>query len=141
MTNRFMMSVAAAALIAGTGFANAQGTGTSREAPSAGSTGSRARRAARAVGRARCSDEPRQRGRTARSGEGMKATKSDQACADEGHAVRAKMQPAGAKNQRAQDDMKAGPKGEKSAQDNNMKGEKSKSMSSETIKRAQPPRT
>jgi hypothetical protein len=38
MTNRFMMSVAAAALIAGTGFANAQGTGTSRDAPSSGST-------------------------------------------------------------------------------------------------------
>ena len=35
MTNRFLMSVAAAALIAGTGFANAQGTGTGRE-PSAG---------------------------------------------------------------------------------------------------------
>jgi hypothetical protein len=38
MTNRFLISVAAAALIAGTGFANAQGTGTSREAPSTGST-------------------------------------------------------------------------------------------------------
>ena len=38
MTNRFMISVAAAALIAGTGFANAQGTGMSRETPSAGST-------------------------------------------------------------------------------------------------------
>ncbi len=36
MTNRFLISVAAAALIAGTGFANAQGAGTSREAPSAG---------------------------------------------------------------------------------------------------------
>jgi Protein of unknown function (DUF1236) len=34
MTNRLMISVAAAALIAGTGFANAQGTGMSREAPS-----------------------------------------------------------------------------------------------------------
>jgi hypothetical protein len=45
----------------------------------------------------------------------MKATQSDE-----------KSPPAG-KNQRAQDDMKAGPKGEKSAQDNNMKGEKSKS--------------
>ena len=32
MTNRLMISVAAAALIAGTGFANAQGTGMSREA-------------------------------------------------------------------------------------------------------------
>jgi predicted outer membrane protein len=36
MTNRFMIAVAAVALIAGTGFANAQGTGTSREG--AGST-------------------------------------------------------------------------------------------------------
>ena len=36
MTNRFLMSVAVAALIAGTGFANAQGTGTTREAPAAG---------------------------------------------------------------------------------------------------------
>ena len=38
MTNRFMISVAAAALIAGTGFANAQGTGRAAKAPSAGST-------------------------------------------------------------------------------------------------------
>jgi len=36
MTNRLMISVAALALIAGTGFANAQGTGMNREAPSAG---------------------------------------------------------------------------------------------------------
>jgi hypothetical protein len=49
----------------------------------------------------------------------MKATQSEE------------KSPGAAKNQRAQDDMKAGPKGEKSAQDNNMKGEKSKSMSSE----------
>ena len=35
MTNRLMISVAAAALIAGTGFANAQGTGMSRDTPSA----------------------------------------------------------------------------------------------------------
>ena len=32
MTNRFMISVAAAALIAGTGFANAQGAGDARRA-------------------------------------------------------------------------------------------------------------
>jgi len=38
MTNRFFISAAVAALIAGTGFANAQGTGSSREQPSAGST-------------------------------------------------------------------------------------------------------
>ena len=36
MTNRFLISVAAAALIAGTGFANAQGTGTSREGGATG---------------------------------------------------------------------------------------------------------
>jgi Protein of unknown function (DUF1236) len=35
MINRLMISVAAAALIAGTGFANAQGTGMSRDTPSA----------------------------------------------------------------------------------------------------------
>ena len=35
MTNRLMISVAAAALIAGTGFANAQGAGMSRDTPSA----------------------------------------------------------------------------------------------------------
>jgi hypothetical protein len=38
MTNRFLISAAVAALIAGTGFANAQGAGSSREQPSAGST-------------------------------------------------------------------------------------------------------
>ena len=48
MTNRFMISVAAAALIAGTGFANAQGTG-------AGSPSRRFHGAAeRAVVRSRC---------------------------------------------------------------------------------------
>jgi hypothetical protein len=114
MTNRFLMSVAAAALIAGTGFANAQGTGTSRD-PSAGST----------VQQNAPSD-------SAKPSSGMKASQSDEKAA----------QPGGTKNQRAQDDMKAGAKGEKSAQDsnmkgdksaqdNNLKGEKSKSMSSE----------
>ncbi len=38
MTNRFLISVAAAALIAGTGFANAQGAAPGRDAGSAGST-------------------------------------------------------------------------------------------------------
>jgi hypothetical protein len=38
MSNRFLISVAAAALIAGTGFANAQGTGMGRDAESPGST-------------------------------------------------------------------------------------------------------
>src|SRR5450631_1340610 len=116
MTNRFMMSVAVAALIAGTGFANAQGAGTSREAPSAGSTAQQSapseRAAPSAAPAARDAAEP------TKPSSGMKATQSEQP-------------PAGAKNQRAQDDMKAAPKGEKSAQDNDMKGEKSKSKSSE----------
>jgi Protein of unknown function (DUF1236) len=123
MSNRFMMSVAIAALIAGTGFANAQGTGVSREAPSAGAATTQ-------------SAPPSERGSQAtpmnrdasQSGAPAEAPKSAQS--DE------KMQPQGGKNQRAQDDMKAGAKGEKSAQDNNMKGEKSKSMSSETEKGA-----
>jgi hypothetical protein len=125
MTNRFMMSVAAAALIAGTGFANAQGTGTSREAPSAGSTvqqsapsSDRGAPSAAPMNRDSASDH---KGADKGSEKGMKATQSDE-----------KMQPGAAKNQRAQDDMKPGMKGEKAAQDNNMKGEKSKGMSSET---------
>jgi hypothetical protein len=88
MTNRLMISVAAAALIAGTGFANAQGTGTAREAPSV------------------------EHAATPESGAAAQSNE--------------KMQPQGGKNQRSQDGMKAGPKGEKSAQDNNMKSEQPK---------------
>jgi hypothetical protein len=93
MTNRLMISVAAAALIAGTGFANAQGTGAEHNAPSA----------EHAVP---SSATPMNRNDTAHSG----AAQSDE-----------KMQPPGARNQRAEDTMKANPKGEKSAQDNNMR--------------------
>jgi hypothetical protein len=121
MTNRLMISVAAAALIAGTGFANAQGTGMSREAPSAGSS---AQQSAPSSDRGSPSATPMNRDSASDSkgsDQGMKSTQSEE-----------KMQPQGGKNQRAQEDMKGGAKGEKSAQDNNMKGEKSKSMSSET---------
>jgi hypothetical protein len=93
MTNRLMISVAAAALLAGAGFANAQGTGTSREAPSAEHA---VPSSATPMNR---NDIP-DRGAN-RSGE--------------------KMQPQGGKNQRAQDNMKANPRGEKSAQEDNMK--------------------
>src|SRR5260370_10732424 len=115
MTNRFMMSVAAVALIAGAGFANAQGTGN-RQLPSAGST-------------AQQSAPSSERGISAaqsKPSSDMKATQSDEKAA----------QPNDAKSKRAQDDMKAGQKGEKSAQEksaqDNMKSEKSKGMSSET---------
>jgi hypothetical protein len=116
-----MISVAAAALIAGTGFANAQGTGMSREAPSAGSS---AQQSAPSSDRGSPSATPMNRDSASDSkgsDQGMKSTQSEE-----------KMQPQGGKNQRAQEDMKGGTKGEKSVQDNNMKGEKSKSMSSET---------
>jgi Protein of unknown function (DUF1236) len=106
MTNRLMMSVAAAALIAGTGFANAQGTG--RDAPSVEHA-------------APSSATPMNRNDASDSG----ATQSEQ-----------KMQPPGGKNQRAQDNMKANPKGEKSgdksAQENNMKSDQPKGMNAQT---------
>jgi Protein of unknown function (DUF1236) len=120
MTNRFMMSVAAAALIAGTGFANAQGTGMSREAPSAGSTVQQS--APPSERAAPPSATPMNRNDASDSAApAAKTTQSDE-----------KMQPQGSKSQHAQDGMKASPKDEKSAQDNNMQGEKSKSMSSQT---------
>src|ERR1022692_2310721 len=120
MTNRFMMSVAAAALIAGTGFASAQGTGPGRAAPAAGST---VQQSAPSSEKAAPSATPTNRdaAEPTKPSPGMKSTQSDQ-----------KMQPNATKSQNAQGDMKAGPEGEKSAQDSNLKGEKSKSMSSET---------
>jgi hypothetical protein len=112
MTNRFMMTVAAAALIAGTGFAYAQGTGPSQ----GGSSGPAAQQSAPSSDRGNSAAPMNRDAEPTKPSSGMKATQSDD--------------KAGAKNQRAQDDMKAGAKGEKSAQDN-MKGEKSKSMSSD----------
>ena len=54
MTNRFLISVAAAALIAGTGFANAQGTGGGMEkgGGAGGATTGSGRRAACSAWRA-----------------------------------------------------------------------------------------
>ena len=132
MFNRFMISAATAALIAGTGFANAQGTGPGRDAPSAGST---VQQNAPSSEKAAPSATPMNREKASDSkglDKGMKSTQSDQ-----------KALPNAASNPSAQGDIKAGPKneksaqdnnlkGEKSAQDNNLKGEKSKSMSSET---------
>jgi hypothetical protein len=102
MINRFTTSVAAIALIAGTSLAYAQGTGTSHETPSAGSTTQQ----------------------SAPSSEGGGASSATPMNRDE--------KAQGGQNQRAQGETKAGPKQEKSAQDNNnLKGERSKSMSSE----------
>jgi hypothetical protein len=131
MFNRFMITAATAALIAGTGFANAQGT-MGRDAPSAGST---VQQSAPSSEKGAPSATPMNRDKASDSkglDKGMKSTQSDQ-----------KAVPNSANKPSAQGDIKAGPKdeksaqennlkGEKSAQDNNLKGERSKSMSSET---------
>src|ERR1700730_2745311 len=95
MASRFMISVAALALIAGTGFANAQGTGTSREGASSGSS---VQQSAPSSPSAPSSATPTIRNEMNRSD--------------------------------TQDKIKAGQQSDKTAQDN-IKGEKSKSMSSE----------
>lgn len=102
MTNRFMMSVAAMALIAGAGFAHAQGTGMSREGSPAGST---VQQSAPASDRAGTSAGQMNRDATesTRPSSGMKATQSEQ------------KSPAAGKNERAEE----------------MRSEKSKSTSSE----------
>jgi hypothetical protein len=120
MTNRFMISVAAMALIAGTSFASAQGAmggGGTSGAPGGGGGGSATQQSAPSSSGATSSSPMNRDSATESKGSekgsekgGMKGAQSDE-----------KMAP-GAKNQRAQDDMKGAPKGEKSAQDN-MKGE------------------
>jgi hypothetical protein len=102
MSNRFLMSVAAAALIAGTGFANAQGTGMSREAPSSGAATTQQ------------SAPPSERGPA--------ATPMNRDASQSGA-------PAEAPKSAQSKDM--APKGEKSAQDN-MKGPASKDMKAES---------
>jgi hypothetical protein len=118
MINRLMISAAAAALIAGTGFANAQ-QGTNREAPSAGAGMQQS-----APSSDRGSSAATPMNRDSASDQGMKSSQSEE------------KQPQGGKTQHTQGDMKSGAKGEKSAQDNNtnnnMKGEKPNSMRSET---------
>jgi hypothetical protein len=114
MINRLMITAATAALIAGIGFANAQGT--NREAPSAGAGMQQS-----APSSDRGSSAATPMNRDSASEQGMKSTQSEE-----------KMQPQGGKTQHTQSDMKSGAKGEKSAQDNNMKGEKPNSMRSET---------
>ena len=121
MLNRLMITAATAALIAGTGFANAQGM--NREAPSAGAGMQQS-----APSSDRGSSAATPMNRDSAPEQGMKSSQSEE-----------KMQPKGGKTQQTQGDMKAGPKGdnkgEKSAQDtntnNNMKGEKPNAMSSE----------
>jgi hypothetical protein len=116
MINRFMMSVAAVALIAGTGFANAQGTGTGRDTPSAGST---VQQGAPSSERGN-SAAPTNRDAVEPNGvkPGMKATQTEP-------------KPGAAKKgQSAEDKALPGQKSQ-SAEDKALPGQKSKSMSSE----------
>jgi hypothetical protein len=105
MTNRFKITVAAAALMAGTGFANAQGTGMSREAPSAGSTVQQGApssdRGTSAVQMNRDGAQP-----------GMKSTQSDE------------KSPAAGKNQRADENMQGQKSKGMSSENENAKGGK-----------------
>jgi hypothetical protein len=106
MTNRFMISVAAVTLIAGTGLANAQGTGMGREGSSGGSTVQQSAPSTGSAGGINRESTEQAKPSDTKSSTGMKATEE-------------KMAPGGSKTM----------KGEKSAQDNNM--QKSKGMSSE----------
>jgi hypothetical protein len=135
-----MMSVAAAALIAGTGFAYAQGTGTQ---PSAGSA---AQQSAPSGGAMPSGGSQMNRDAAEPGGpSGMKAKQSEQKSPGGAKSQSAQDTKAGARDEKsaqekpaldksAQD--KAGAKQEKSAQDNmkqdNIKGDKSKSLSSDT---------
>ena len=106
MTNRFMISVAAVALIAGTGFANAQGTGMSREGgSSAGSTVQQSAPPSSGSSAGQMSHESTEPKSTesTKPSSGMKATQSEQ------------KSPTAGKNERAED----------------IQGQKSKSISSE----------
>jgi Protein of unknown function (DUF1236) len=105
MINRLMVSAAAVALIAGTGFANAQGTGMGREGSPAGST---AQQSAPSTDRGN-SAAPANRDATESTGpsSGMKAKQSEKS-------------PTAGKNQRADENLQGQP------------GQKSKSMSSDS---------
>ena len=102
MSNRFMISVAALALIAGTGFANAQGTGMNREGSSGGSTmqqsapsSSGPSSAGSSAGQMSHESTESKSPDATRSPSGMKATQSEQ------------KSPSGTKNDRAEDMQKS----------------------------------
>src|SRR5437899_3776546 len=112
MTNRFMMSAAAVALIAGAGFANAQGTGKDREQPSAGST----------VQQSAPSSERGNSAAEKSPSSGMKATQSEEKKSPSSGMKATQSEeksPGAAKNQRTEEKAQG------------QQGQKSKSMSSE----------
>lgn len=122
MTNRFLITVATAALIAGTGFANAQGTGMGRDA---GSAGSAAQQSAPSSDRGGASSGTMQRDTGGTSD--MKSTQSEP-------------KSMGAeKNQRADDQKKGGKDMKAEGKDDrgNMKSEKGQTTGQGTMQRDQ----
>jgi hypothetical protein len=116
MSNRFLFSVAAAALIAGTGFANAQGTGMSKEAPAAAQQSAPSSEPKAGSGAMKHEE-------TAKPSSGMKGAESSGMKGSESSGMKASES-----NEKAQ----PGTSTSKSAQDNNaMPGQKSKSTASE----------
>jgi len=116
MTNRFMITVAAAALLAGTGLATAQ-------SPTSSSSSSATERQAPSGGAMNRSDDSN---RSATGERGSISSKSSQMEDKQSQGGKEH----GSASQRAED-QKAGAKGERNAQDNS-RSDKSKSLSSET---------
>jgi hypothetical protein len=140
MTNRFMLSVAAAALIAGTGFANAQGTGMGREPG-----GAAAQQSAPSGNSAAPSN--RQATEPSGSSSGMKGAQSEQKSSTVGQSQRGEEKNAPGQKSKGMSsenetkggkDTKATPSQEKSSTvgqsqrgEENAPGQKSKGMNSE----------
>jgi Protein of unknown function (DUF1236) len=140
MINRFKITVAAAALIAGTGFANAQGTGgMGREAPSGGSTmqqgapssdrgnsaGQMNRDAAEPGMKSTQSDEKSPAGRNQRADEKMQGQKSKGVTSETDNTTKAgkDMKAEGREDRNGNMNQRA---------DEKMQGQKSKGVTSET---------
>jgi Protein of unknown function (DUF1236) len=126
MTNRFMMSVAVVALIAGAGFANAQGTGT-KEQPSAGSA-------------AQQSAPASERGNSAaqsKPSSDMKATQSEDKSPGAAKSQRAEDKAQGSKSKSMSSENEGGKAGKdmkaegKSGKDMKAEGEAGKDMKAE----------
>jgi Protein of unknown function (DUF1236) len=120
MNSRLMISVAAAALIAGTGFANAQGTGMSRETPSAAPTQQSAPSSDRGASD-RGTSAGGEMNRDAAKPE-MKSTQSD------------KQSPAAGRNQRADEKNMPGQNKSMSSENDNTKTDNAKTDSGKTGK-------
>jgi hypothetical protein len=119
MSNRLMISVAAAALIAGTGFANAQGTGMSREAPAAAAPAQQSAPAAEHGASDRATSGGEMNRDAAKPG--MKSTQSEQ------------KSPAAGTNQRADEMQGQKSQGQKSTTvGSDEKADQKSKMSSET---------